>query len=274
MIGSGNFTTNGLFTWRNAGNVEGAIATEDNLVILEFKEYYSEILSDSESLDIFYDKITESYDQYIDEVTPNLGCEISSLIGKNESKSKYRFTKSKDDGEIEIPQGSEGIYAYNIPQFSNFDDGTYRLVEILAEEGNSGLTFNELGELLEGPGKNEVAYKKYGENHAKLAELLDFATITNTRPRQVFLTKLGKIFYKSESSKKISMLKSQIYRMAIVKDIIVNHTNDSFNLKNYLMSANLKESTAIRRMPNIRTLFKFLQEHNVSEVESVLKKLI
>lgn len=270
LIGSGNFTTNGLFARRNVGNVEGAIATDDENIITDFKEYYLSIISESESLDIFYDMITDSYAKYVDEFSSNIGCEISTLISKSEKKIKYKFTDRAND--LSHTGYSGEISTDTIPQFSNFEDGAYRVVEILTRESNRGLTFDELGQYLQGSGKNIVAYKKYGENHAKLAELLDFVTITHTKPRKVILTKLGRFFNKSDSLKKIEILKSQIYRMAIIKDIIIKHTNESFDFMEYL-NMYLAKTTAKRRAPNIRTLFGFLRNYNVNEVESVIKKL-
>ena len=93
---------------------------------------------------------------------------------------------------------------------------------LLHETKVFGLTFNELGENLEGVGKKVGAYKKYGENNAKLSELLDLTTISHERPRRVFLTRLGKSFQRSDDARKTNILKNQIFRMDIIRDIIQN----------------------------------------------------
>lgn len=232
LIGSGNCTNRGLFTERDSANVEGAISTDCEAIIAQFSEYYREINKYSESLDTFYDKIVSEYDAHIDEYAPRIGKEISALMKKEESKAEYKFRKA-EKGKARV---SLEITPDLIPQFSNFDDGTYKLIDILFNEEDRGLTFNELGEKLEGPGKKEGAYKKYGENHAKLSELLDLTTISHERPRRVFLTRLGKSFRRSDNARKTNILKNQIFRMDIIRDIIQNSQNKDFNLTSYLMS--------------------------------------
>jgi len=291
LIGSGNCTSNGLFARNNSGNVEGAISTSDKSIIDGFNTYYSSILKNSEQLDIFYNAIVKQYNEYIENNPPanNITNAISSAIKKNESKSRHIFSTeyqytSKPPILVGLVTKESAIKSFNenairndigtsaIPQYSNFDNGAYKVVEILHDQGNSGLTFTEMGSYLEGQGKKNIAYYKYGENHAKLAELLDFVTITNTRPRKVFLTKFGEAFYNSKQSKKIEIIKNQIFRMDLVKYIIQKHAEDSFNLEAYLLLY-LKPSTVNRRKSNIKTLFKFLRDNGVDDIDIILKKL-
>ncbi len=108
--------------------------------------------------------------------------------------------------------------------------------------------------------KKVGAHVKYGENHAKLAELLDLVTITNgpsEAHRKVYLTRLGKLFNSSDDSTKANILKSQIFNMDIVQDIINKYDYENFNIDDYLNSI-LSESTAIRRRPNVKFLFHYL----------------
>ncbi len=269
LIGSGNCTKSGLFSNSSYSNVEGGIYSTDSDVIRDFSQYFSDISSYSESLDSFYDKIIDEYNNHIDIFSPNINSEINSILSKEESKAKYKFPKEKIDTES---KRLSKITPELIPQFSKFEDGSFEIVNILNNEGNRGLTFNELGRLLEGAGKKEGAYKKYGENHAKLAELLDFVTITTERPRKVYLTKLGLSFIESNDERRINILKTQIYRMEIIKDIIIKSIKESFDLSIYL-SDFLSTTTVTRRKPNIRTLFKFLIDNDISELKSVYKKL-
>ena len=269
LIGSGNCTKSGLFSNSSNSNVEGGIYSTDSDVIRDFSQYFSDISSYSESLDSFYDKIIDEYNNHIDIFSPNINSEINSILSKEESKAKYKFLKENIDTES---KRLSKITPELIPQFSKFEDGSFEVVNILNNEGSRGLTFNELGRLLEGAEKKEGAYKKYGENHAKLAELLDFVTITTERPRKVYLTKLGLSFFESDDERRINILKTQIYRMEIIKDIIIKSIEKRFDLSIYL-SDFLSTTTVTRRKPNIRTLFKFLIDNNISELESVYKKL-
>lgn len=271
LIGSGNCTQRGLFAHNTSGNVEAAITTDDPSVISEFEKYYSDVVNNSESLETFYDSICEGYVKYIDEFQPDIGNEILSLINKGEAKSKYKFAELKVETD-DIKYNSLNISVNAIPQFSNFEVGCYEVVNTLFKYNNVGLTFSELGYYLQGPGKNDIAYKKYGENHAKLAELLDFVAITETRPRRVYLTLLGESYYKASSQRKLQILKTQVFRMEIVKDIIIRHTSQDFDLRNYLRMF-LSEKTTTRRLPNVKKLFYFLKENGLNEVDSVIEKI-
>lgn len=271
LVGSGNCTQHGLFFNNGWGNVEGAIATSENEIIYEFKSYYDEISKSSEPLKNFYSSMIESYNQYIEKRLVNIKISnmITSSIKNNESKSDYKGDLKKS----KVILNEESIItAEMVPQFSNFDHGTNEVVEILKKQGDKGLTFNDLGILLEGQGKNDVAYKKYGENHAKLAELLDLVNITNARPRRIYLTSLGEMYYKADSKYRKEIIKTQIFRMYLVKYIIMNFRNINFSL-NDILQTSLSKSTTIRRTPNIKALFKFLQDNGVPEAELILKKL-
>ena len=270
LIGSGNCTKSGLFSNSVHSNVEGSLYSTDNDVIADFTDYFCEINKSSESLDIFYDKIINEYNSHIDVFSPTINNEIGSILSKvlkEESKAKYKFREKNVTGE----ETTTTITPERIPQFSKFEHGAFKIAEILNDEGNIGLNFNELGRILEGPGKKEGAYKKYGENHAKLAELLDFVTITTDRPRKVYLTKLGKSFVDSDDKRQINILKTQIYRMGIIKDIMIKSIEKDFKLSNYL-SNYLSITTVKRRKPNVVKLFRFLINNGISELTTVYNK--
>jgi hypothetical protein len=271
LIGSGNFTQRGLFFNNGWGNIEGAIATTEDRIIKEFKGYYNEITKYSEPLEKFYSNMIESYKQYIEKgsVNAKISNMIASSIKNDELSSAY--TGNFKGTEI-VLQEVPIITAEMVPQFSNFKDGTNEVVEILTKQGNPGLTFVQLGILLEGPGKTDMAYRKYGENHSKLAELLDLVTISNTRPRKIYLTSLGEMYHKVDNKNRIEIIKTQIFRMHLVRYIIMNYNNSLFNLSGDLQTS-LKESTTDRRMSNIKALFKFLQDNGVGEAELILDKL-
>lgn len=277
LIGSGNCTKRGLFVKGALGNVEGSICTTSEKIIRNFNEYYTNIKMQSESLDTFYDKIVNEYNKYIEsnKVNRSIVNMISSTIKKDETKSEYSFKQHRDMSSIDntIIENTElsAISISDIPQYSNFYNGTYKLTEILIQNGDRGLSFYQLGICLQGK-RSEYANKKYGENHAKLGELLDLVVITSTRPRKIYLTKLGKVFYEANESKKVEILKSQIFRTAIVRDIIQKSNYGSFNLLEYL-SKHLALSTAKRRMSNVKNLLYFLKENGIHEINDIINKL-
>ncbi|HZJ76488.1 MAG TPA: hypothetical protein VFC70_02155, partial [Oscillospiraceae bacterium] len=68
-----------------------------------------------------------------------------------------------------IDKSAPKIMTDNIPQYSSYTDGTKKLINILRMAGDNGPSFKEIGIYLLGGGRSDVAYIKYGENHAKLA---------------------------------------------------------------------------------------------------------
>lgn len=163
------------------------------------------------------------------------------------------------------------ITAKMIPQFSDFNDGVYRVVEILEKEGDRGLTFDEIGWFLQRQHKKKGAHKKYGENHTKLSELLGLIKIDNSTPMKSFLTDLGRTFYCADKKEKESMLREQLLNMAMVQDIL-KVFNDSFDLKKYLMKY-LSEKTAKRRRPNVKRVFQELSKFEDIKIRKIYESL-
>lgn len=146
--------------------------------------------------------------------------------------------------------------AANIPQFSNFRDGTFRCVDILSKAGDWGPSFLELGKYLAEQRKKNVAYIKYGENHAKLANLLDLVYINDKTPRQIFLTCLGKTFLGLTAMDQELLLKRLILRLPIIKEITCSNQMDIKDI----LGEYLSKTTAVRRTSNIKTLLDFALE--------------
>lgn len=267
LIGSSNCTPSGLFSVNSSSNVEGAISTTDSAIIDEFKSYYSDIILEGETLDQFYNIIIQKYEKYIEKTSEdNIRKKIRQVY--TNSNANYNF---QNQG---ILNPSIAISPRLIPQYSNFEDGAYKVVEILDTEDDRGLTFDELGDLF-GVTDTDYARKKYGEEQSKLAEFLDFVAITYTRPRKIYLTKLGKLFIQASCTEKKKIINQQIIRMEIVKDIIQKQLITSFKLVNYLSKPEgpLALSTAERRSSNVRTLFNILKENGIDEAELILEKL-
>lgn len=293
LIGSGNCTNNGLFANNYSCNVEGAIATDEKLAIKDFNNYYKEICLNSESLNTFYSEIVEQYTEYINkhkinkiisnsidksvrEKERNFRYSIKSNISKHSKKKKINIRIDKKNNTINEQYKIESdIDPSDIPQFSQFSDGAFQVPSVLSNYTEKGLTFIELGKILLAKDKNKknCAYTKYGENHAKLAELLDLATITHERPRKIYLTKLGNLFLTLDEQSKVDLIKNQIFRMKIIKDIINKYSDVDFNINKYLLQ-HLSLSTAKRRLPNIKCLFTFLKDNGVENADVILKTLL
>jgi len=149
------------------------------------------------------------------------------------------------------------ISAKNIPQFSNYENGTINILQRLRMAGDFGPTFVELGEQFSEPGKKEAAYKKYGENHAKIAELLGLVKIIRESNSRVYLTQLGKVVESYTIDEQERIIERLILRIPIIKYLIKEQKSCSEEVTEAL-SLFLAESTAKRRKSNVERLLKVI----------------
>ena len=142
-----------------------------------------------------------------------------------------------------------------VPQFSGFCNALYRLPEIL-EFAPDGLSFSEIGyQLAKSP--NDAASTKYGENHSKLAEMLDIVEICN-RPSNVKSTNLGKYLIKFTPDEKKDLVKRLLLRQYIVKKMLNAAGKGRCNYKDIV--SELSKSTALRRRSNVNKLLDYVVE--------------
>lgn len=155
---------------------------------------------------------------------------------------------------------SEKVEPHNIPQFSSINDAIIE-TPIVLEKASLPLSIVSLGLYLDnGHKKNQVAQRKYGENHAKLATLLDLATISSfSSPSMVSLSLLGKEYNKRNSKDKNLLASRLILRIPIIQSVLMKATKSMVNLEDEFFS--LKESTKKRRLPNTRKLLDFLDSN-------------
>lgn len=156
----------------------------------------------------------------------------------------------------------EGVTKDNIPQFSNFDDSIYNILESLysCEEG---VSFDDLGYYLNRDRKeykeNAVALKKYGENHAKLTTQLGLATLY-TRPGEksiVKITALGKVYYNLPKDERERIVAKLCLRIPIVRDQIL--ASNDVNIIDEELKI-LADKTQKRRRSNVKTMVKYIHK--------------
>ena len=152
------------------------------------------------------------------------------------------------------------IVSAQVPQFSDFNDGAYRIPELL-EFSPDGMTFEEIGyQLVKSP--TEGAGIKYGENHSKLASAMELVVIQK-RPSNVISTALGKYLIKFIPNEKNELLKRLLLRQYIIQKMIKGSANDILSYRQVVNS--LSMATAIRRRNNVRTLLEFVLKNSGEE---------
>lgn len=150
----------------------------------------------------------------------------------------------------------ELITSSNVPQFSSIESA-YKVPEILLAT-NEGQEFEGLGIYLDyEPHKKPAANKKYGENHAKLAVLLDLADIVNAGKMKVVPTEFGSLFAQLDCTEKRAMAARLCFRIPIIQRMIASN-EEEVEITDYLKI--FSDSTKKRRLPNIKALLAIIKQ--------------
>ena len=160
--------------------------------------------------------------------------------------------------EIIVSQDQKEITTASIPQYSSFDDGTVNLIQFLRMAGNFGPSFVEVGKHYLDTGHQERAYIKYGENHAKLSELLGTTVIKNEDRRRIYLNELGLAIERRNAEEQHECFVRLSARVPIVQYALKKDIQSDKELErvfgNYLAA-----STALRRRRNTWYLISALR---------------
>ena len=155
-------------------------------------------------------------------------------------------------------------------QFSNIEDSTRNLCKLVRAENDPGLKHIAVGKILLNDGKlrNDVAYTKYGENHAKFAEDLG---IMHSLESVFFLSCLGQILNDLDEVSFKKLLTRLILRLRIVQKLYLDSLKGKVNLRECLSV--LSETTFIRRSSNIKTILKLLAESSEYDFHDFVAKV-
>lgn len=146
----------------------------------------------------------------------------------------------------------------NIPQFSDFDDGINNVITIIRQMGDFGPGYEQIGKYLLGKGKKPLAYVKYGENHAKLAQQLGLLKIKKEgRQGTIYLSEVGKIYEAFPKAKKMEYIKKQVLKIPIIHELTFYKNNiDIFEELSHYVA----ESTARRRTSNVKKIMGLVED--------------
>ena len=151
----------------------------------------------------------------------------------------------------------EVITTADLLQFSSLNDATEIICSSLIEEKNPGMEAVEIGRLLlknEEP-KKKLAYRKYGENHAKAAEAFGLVySITKV----YFLSCIGMEYPYLNQRLKERLLARMVLRTKEIEQLYRLYVSgNSISAREYMRD--LSDSTYRRRRSNLRRLLRVLQ---------------
>lgn len=148
--------------------------------------------------------------------------------------------------------GNVELTSITIPQFSNFEDGTVRLISLIRKLGDFGPEYEQIGRYLLEKGKKAHAYFKYGENHAKFSEQLGLLrTKKNGRKYNVYLSEIGKVYDAMTDEQKEEFVLKQVLIIPIIHRLV--YSKQQMCILDELRVF-LSESTAKRRHSNVKKI--------------------
>lgn len=167
---------------------------------------------------------------------------------------------------------SEEVLPSNIPQFSNFIDAYINTPKVLELNG-SAMSFEELGTYLDnGKEKNEIAQRKYGENHSKLAALLDLAIITaSNNSYKVNVSVFGRAYNKRTDNEKRKLAARLLFRVPIVQKMLTQSLSSEISIDENLSC--LSSQTRKRRKPNIASIIELISDE-AGDKRTALRKAL
>lgn len=156
----------------------------------------------------------------------------------------------------------------DIFQFSNWNDVCQNMCESLIDNDN-GKKFNDIGKLLLNDNiiRKDAAYKKYGENHAKVASELG---ILNELSRTYFLSCFGYVFLELSKEDQKKFLLRLLIRTKSFRNLFF-FQNGEIVLRD-LFSC-LADSTYFRRASNYKSLIGFILDSDEEVLKSYVERV-
>ena len=149
----------------------------------------------------------------------------------------------------------ESITTDNIPQYGDPSIAMYLIPDLVA--GNEYVGYTEFGKMLfYKEGKSNEAYRKYAENHCKLAALLDLVIIKKKKPLgcEIFSSVMGRYFSSLPIETKDKLLPKLCFRIPIVQEALISQ--DIQKTVDSSLSI-LSKTTRERRRSGIINLIEF-----------------
>lgn len=162
------------------------------------------------------------------------------------------------------------IEAGDVFQFSDLDDGTVLFCEKMKRTDNPGMKFIDIGRLLldDGKERKDGALVKYGENHAKTAEMLG---LSFELCKTYYLSGIGYIYAELPKEKQERFLTRLVLRNKLVTRLYQASKNGNVNMREFLYM--LSDSTYLRRKSNVKAIIGILGNSSETDFEVFINKL-
>lgn len=171
--------------------------------------------------------------------------------------------------EIDYELNEKLINSKTIPQFSDFSHGSEELINILSKVDFLEFSYIELGKIFLGNGKKDGAYRKYGENHIKLAFLLGYVNFN--KGFKFNISSYGLFVNQLNEKEKKEINRKNILRIPIILYLLNEAKYREISIIEELRKvSDLSESTIKRRASSIKNL---LNQISLLDDKSISKRL-
>ena len=163
------------------------------------------------------------------------------------------------------------IASADVFQFSNFENATKNLCFKIICSENAGLSFFEAGKILLDDGilRKDEAFRKYGENHIKMAEAIGLAFKNG---RTYYLSPIGCVFNRLSSTDQNKLMIRLILRNKLICQLLSKSLKEAFSLESFLYD--LAKSTYVRRKPNIKYVIEILNSSEEYQFFPITQNII
>jgi hypothetical protein len=163
------------------------------------------------------------------------------------------------------------ISSVDLPQLSDFNDAFYNVVYLLKENGDFGFRYVEIGKLLQNDSieRNDMANRKYGENHAKAAEYLGYLY---SLQYYYYVSCIGYILDDLNVIEKKKLFTRLLIRTNLFKAIYVMTKNNVLDFKK-LFEGVVSEKTYKRRLSGTRLILNKLNDSHEFNFTKILNKI-
>jgi hypothetical protein len=159
----------------------------------------------------------------------------------------------------------------DIIQFSSFNDCTLNICLKIKKQGDKGFCFDDVGKILldDGLSRNQLAYKKYGENHSKTSFELG---LIQFKDHFTFLSCFGEVINDLEPALQEAFLLRLCLRIKEVRYLLgkakigIVDINKDFSF--------LSESTIIRRLSNIKKVLMYIKSRSDDVYEDIFSNIL
>lgn len=142
----------------------------------------------------------------------------------------------------------------DISQFSDFKDAYYKVPFLLQNCGITDVDYSRMGYMLREETRNDVADKKYGENHIKTAAQMGLCRFKNCRANS---NALGNLFVLLNESDRKNILPKICLYIPFIQNYFMSGATDE--VRENMLSI-LSKTTQNRRRTNINTIIRTVKE--------------